>query len=117
MDAIAELKAWEKEQERNAAQWAELLEQEDELDVGDQMVEEYVSQENWELEAVMSSMEEQPLSVPGQTDSRETGGYGSEEEDYDALMMEALQQIDGGRECATESAHVQHDGDMDVSMG
>ena len=74
-----------------------------------------MSQENMEIEAMTSSIDEQPLHNATQGGEMETGGYGSDDEDYDALLMEALSQVEAQKPTSNFPPH--EDSEMDVSVG
>lgn len=78
-------------------------------------MEEVLSQEEQELEALVSLMEADDQAAKDQEVA--TAGYGSEEEDYDRLFMEVLEQPERMQPTNTARAPPNNEGDMDVSMG
>lgn len=85
-------------------------------DKGDRMIEEFISQEELEFEAIMSSMGGPSSEHVNPTVEREMSGYSSEDEEYDALMMQALLQAEGCKDNPNTSLS-DDDGNMDMSMG
>ena len=90
--------------------------QEDEFDPSEQMVEEHISQEELEYGAIMSSMEAEASNDADPKVPIEPGGYGSEEEDYDAIMMEVMLHM-GDQQRFQNPDNEQNDGEMDMSIG
>lgn len=78
-------------------------------------MDEVLSQEEQELEALVSLMEADNLIAKDQDNA--TAGYGSEEEDYDRLFMEVLEQPERMQATNTTRAPPNNDGEMDISMG
>ena len=115
-DAIAERKAWEQQQEREAAQWSFDPDHEDDGMHGEnEIVYDFLSQEESEFEAMISSMDEQPSKNATPTADCSRPSYVSDDEEYDEILMEALLQVEGQKSGA-EPPTLQ-DGDMDTSMG
>ena len=85
-------------------------------DEGDRMIEEFVSQEELEFEAIMSSMEGPSSEDVNPSVEREMNDYSSEDEEYNALMMQALLQAEGCKDNPNTSLSGE-DGNMDMSMG
>ena len=78
-------------------------------------MEEVLSQEEQELEALVSLMEADDQTAKDRDGA--SAGYGSEEEDYDRLFMEVLEQPEGMQPTNTSRATPDNDGEMDISMG
>ena len=116
LDAIAERKAWNEERQREAAQWTVDPDDVEELREEDFMVEDFATQEKEEIEAIMSSMSDPYSSSAQQCDDRDMSNYGSEDEEYDLLMMQALAEVEKQRSLVQRSPP-DEGGDMDVSMG
>lgn len=80
------------------------------------MVDQVLTQEEREFEALLSLMDEE--REDGQ--DHELSDYGSDEEDYDDLFLEALSHVDGRRDrpdARQEHSTPNQDDEMDVSMG
>lgn len=78
-------------------------------------MEDVLSREEQELEALVSSMEADNSVAKDQEYG--TAGYGSEEEDYDLLFMEVLAQPERIQATNTTNAPPTNDEEMDISMG
>lgn len=78
-------------------------------------MEDVLSREEQELEALVSSMEADNSVAKDQEGG--TAGYGSEEEDYDLLFMEVLAQPERIQATNTTNAPPTNDEEMDISMG
>lgn len=77
-----------------------------------------MTQEDRELEALVSLMSDEQKSRDGH--QHDTSEYGSDEEDYDGLFLEALANAKGNGETPTAPKIVQKldlDYEMDVSIG
>ena len=86
------------------------------MDGEEEIVYDFLSQEEQEFEAMMFSMKEQPSEDATSTmDYCSTGYIGDDEEEYDELLMEALLQVEG-ENSAVEAPTLQ-EGDMDMSTG
>jgi len=81
-------------------------------------VDEVVTHEDRELDALVSLMSNEERNRDGQ--QHDMSEYGSDEEDYDSLFLEALANAEGSGETMVVPKIVQDldlDYEMDVSMG
>lgn len=81
-------------------------------------MDEVLTQEDRELEALVSLMSDEQKSRDGQ--QHDASEYGSDEEDYDGLFLEALANAEGNWETLTVPKVVQEpdlDYEMDLSVG
>ena len=81
------------------------------------MVEDFAAQEKEEIEAFMSSMSISHSSREQPLDDRDMSTYGSDDEEYDMLMMQALEEAEKQHSVVQPSHPDESGGDMDVSMG
>ena len=79
------------------------------------MMEEVLSQEEQELEALVSLMEADHQTT--RDVEAVTTGYGSEEEDYDRLFTEVLGQAEQIQPTNAPKAPPDEDAEMDTSVG
>lgn len=79
------------------------------------MMEEVLSHEEQELEALVSLMEVRETTAKHQEGA--TAGCGSEEDDYDRLFMEVLEQPERTQSINTSRAAPDNDAEMDISVG
>lgn len=79
------------------------------------LVEEYLSQEDQEL-SVMSSMLDEVQSSPVHN-QLEMSDYGSDDEDYERLLMNAVQKMEQQPLSSLNSEPTQEHHDMDMTVG
>jgi len=79
------------------------------------LVEEYLSQEDQEP-TVMSSMLDEVQSCPVHNQF-EMSDYGSDDEDYERLLMDAVQKMEHQASSSPTSKPAQEHHDMDMTMG
>ena len=79
------------------------------------IVEQVLSQEDQELQALVSLMEDQDdRSLPQASPS---GEYGSDDDDYDNIFMEALSGLDAHTQEDVTKFQTEQDQEMDMSKG
>lgn len=83
-----------------------------------EMVDQILSQEYQEFEALISSMQDSADQGDHHQQST-TSDYGSDEEEYDRLFMEVMssQGSAGRRSDTVEDRRVEQDHEMDISLG
>ena len=129
-DFLEERRAWEREQERVAAAWDARPEDEEALPDLDgrpralerrigsdqsseqRFVEECLSQEEQELEAMLITVERSP--APGHEPRSDPTDYGSDDEEYQQLLMEAAREAERAAQPQAASQH--QDQSTDVTM-
>ncbi|MCJ1243512.1 hypothetical protein MMC30_000709 [Trapelia coarctata] len=120
-DFLTRQKQWEEEQARRAAELAAAPDED--MDTGDipdrspdvNLFEEYLSQEDQEL-TVMSSMSEEVQSSNGHHQN-ETSDYGSDDEEFERLLMDAVQQMEYQTSSISNPEPSLENHDMDMTIG
>ncbi|CAF9914175.1 hypothetical protein IMSHALPRED_001839 [Imshaugia aleurites] len=122
-DFLSKQKEWELDQARSAPEAPQALD-DDEREVESssmeevEMVDQILSQEYQEFEALISSMQDSADQGDHHQQST-TSDYGSDEEEYDRLFMEVMssQGSAGRRSDTVEDRRVEQDHEMDISLG
>ncbi|MCJ1404955.1 hypothetical protein MMC11_008181 [Xylographa trunciseda] len=119
-DFLSRQKQWEEEQARRAQELAAEPDDED-MEAGDapdsshefDLVEQFLSQEDQELEMTISMLEYEKQSEAVQNAMTD---YGSEDEEYDQYFMDIIHQVEQKTPGATVAAEAQQDQEMDFIM-
>ncbi|KAL2042194.1 hypothetical protein N7G274_004682 [Stereocaulon virgatum] len=119
-DFMSRRKQWEIQQARSAPEPLAAPDDEDMAGTFDatnelDFLDEILSQEDQELEAIVSSMEDDPRQEDYQ--SYQMSNYGSDDEEYDKLFMEVMSEEEGNANSAARSVMAKPEDDraMDVS--
>ncbi|MCJ1296411.1 hypothetical protein MMC34_007977 [Xylographa carneopallida] len=120
IDFLSRQKQWEEEQAHRARELAAGPEDEDmearDLSTSwpqDELVEQFLSQEDQELEATISMLDSEGHNKLAKT---ATTDYGSEDEKYDQYFMDIVQQVERKVASIDVAAEPHHDQEMDFVM-
>lgn len=125
-DFISQKKQWEEELARNAPEGPVAPEEDESEAHGDdrgsneaEMVDDVLSQENQELEALLSLMNQENRAKDEQEHAM--SDFGSDVDEYDSIFLDALAEVEGNanrtQPTSTPPADEALDSQMDTSMG
>ena len=120
-DVLAQQRAWEQALEREAASGPALEEEDmDDFDEESYLVEDFAVRDDQEIEALAAmadSRSEQTRETLQDEYECEMSDYGSDDDEYDALLVQALQDFEKQRSSQEIPLPSQDDHCMDMSLG